>query len=653
MKLEKFMERKLRAFYREFNAKYLYKWLFLAVMTGTVVGVFAIVFFELVELAYDVLLGSVGFYPPLAGGEAAHRVESVHTSWLLALVPMIGGLLAGLTVYLFAPEAKGCGVDSVIKSFHKLRGRIRPSVPFVKSVAAAFTIGSGGSAGREGPIAQIGAGMGSIIGRILKLSEEDRHMLLICGMAAGVGSIFKAPLGGALFAISVLYTRDHEVKGLVPAVISAITAYSVFSLFFGFGPIFTTPHYSFSNPTELIFYTGLAVVCGLVAVLYIETLDWVKRFFNNIKIPFYMKPAIGGLGVGLIALYFPQVMGGGYGWIQKAIDGELVITAMVLIVLAKILATAFTSSSGGSGGLFAPSLVIGAMLGGAFGQYFASLFPNVITEPSAFVLVGMAAFFAAAAKIPIVNLILVSEMTGSYALLPPLMLTETIAYVISGRHTLYKEQVPTRADSPTHRHELSADILEGIKVSEAMNRRPKTVKPTDSIDDILELISKTGYLSFPILDDRKKLAGMITFKDIVRLELEETEPAQKAVKRNMTIHPTDSIEKVMKLNEDTGKPTYPILKGDKLLGTFTFKDVARITKEGKIRLEDAIEPKVFSVNPDDSLYHALYEIVSHKLEALPVVSKGDSTKLVGIISKTDIMKTYVNFEAQTKRKKSS
>lgn len=435
---------------------YLQRWLFYGVLIGIVAGLGAAIFFFLLQNATALFLSYLGGYtPPSPSGEGA-SVEpdwSAVRWWILPMIPAFGALLSGFLVYTWAPEAEGHGTDAVIESFHRAGGYIRKRVPIIKTIASVITIGSGGSAGREGPIAQIGAGFGSWLASALKLSEHDRRIMVVSGMAAGVGSIFKAPLGGALFAIEVLYMQDFEVEALIPSLISSAVGYSVFSSIYGFAPIFQTSQYAFTNPLSLLLYAMLGLLLAPAAIGYIKVLYGLRdKVFRKLGVPNHVKPAIGGLILGLSALFVPQTLGMGYGWIQLAIYGKIPLTTLLLIGVFKIIATSLTISSGGSGGVFAPSLVIGGMLGGVIGMVFNILFPTVAPAPGAFIVVGMAAFFAGAAHVPIASMIMVAEMTGNYELLIPAMIACAISHLSVWRWTIYEKQVPTRTDSPAHAH---------------------------------------------------------------------------------------------------------------------------------------------------------------------------------------------------------
>jgi len=428
-------------------------------LVGVVAGLGAAFFYYGLQQFQAVVLGDiVGYIPPTAGTDAISRPPQMPTQWwLLLLVPSLGGLACGALVYTFAPEAEGHGTDAIVRSFHRLNGKIRARVPFVKTIASIITIGTGGSAGREGPIAQIGAGFGSFLADRLKLSDRDRRLLMLSGAAGGIGAIFRAPLGGGLFLSEVLYgSTAMETAAVIPNFIASITAYMVFTQIFGAGLALDTPAgMEFGGAMELPFYLVFAILCALVGYLYVLVFYGTRnRLFRPLPIPLILKPAVGGLMLGVLAIWLPQILAGGYGWIQMAIDGKLALGLMLVLCLGKIFATAFTISSGGSGGVFAPSLFIGAMLGGAFGLACEQFFPGTIKHPEAFVLVGMGGVFAGVARVPLTAMLMVSEMTGNYNLLVPLMLVCIINMaVLAPRWSLYEQQVLGLADSPAHQGE--------------------------------------------------------------------------------------------------------------------------------------------------------------------------------------------------------
>jgi CIC family chloride channel protein len=585
----------VREILKDINLKQIQRWTLLSIIIGVVSGFGAIVFYMGLGAFSHYIFGAIsGYYPPSPSGELPLFAipNTTPNAWSLLLLPAAGGLLAGMIIFTFAPEAEGHGTDAVIDSYNNKRGFIRKRVPVVKAISSMITIGSGGSAGREGPIAQIGAGFGSALASFLKLSDRDRRIMVICGMAAGIGSIFKAPLGGSLFAIEVLYKSDMETEGLVPAFISSTVAYSIFSSFFGWGDIFIIPVSGFSRPVELIYYGILGMLCAATAILFVTIFFFMRNsVFRPMKLKPHFKPAIGGLLVGIMAVFFPQVLGSGYGWIQLAMKGDIVHLSLVLmmaLVLFKILATSFTISSGGSGGVFAPILFIGAMVGGTFGQILNMIFPQAVSQPGSYVLVGMGAMLSGAAKVPIASIVMVSEMAGNYNLLAPLMVASMLSYMLSGRWSIYEKQVENRASSPAHRREMTVDILERAEVKDAMSTNIVTIGSSLNIQNVFELIHKYGYTGFPVVDDRK-LVGMMTFEDAEKVEVD---------KRQST-----TVAEVMTV-------------------------------------------KLIVAKPRDSLEEALKKLLDRKIGRLPVVDENDPTKLLGLVTKFDIMKAHARLSAE-------
>jgi CIC family chloride channel protein len=565
--------------------RYLQRWVFYSVIIGIVAGLGAIAFYIVLQLTSAFFLEYLsGYHPMSPTGELDITLFPLPPTpfrlWLLALMPAIGGLIAGLITYTFAPEAEGDGTDAVIDAFHNKRGEIRARVPLIKTIASAITIGSGGSAGREGPISQIGGGFGSFIASRFNLSERERRILVVCGAAAGIGSIFKAPLGGALFGIEMLYKKDFEIEAMVPAIVSSVVAYAVFCSFpnIGWNPIFATPDYTFNNPRELLFYALLGVICAALAIFYIKIFYATRDMFRKLSISNYLKPAIGGILVGIVALIIGYwnphaldgILGMGYGAIQRAINLELplfeLMELMLIIAIAKICATSFTIGSGGSGGVFAPSLVIGAMIGGLFGGIFHFFFPEIITEltMSAFVLVGMAAFFTGAAKVPIAAILMISEMTWSYRLLVPLMLTSVVAYALSGVWTIYEKQIPTRKESPAHKREFMVDLLEGITVKDAYTKEVLTIPENITVKEAIYYAEKTGHITYPVVDASGKMMGITNIVDLEK-QWEEGAVYKKVkdvcLKDVIVAYPYEFLEDAMHKMDTYNVGRLPVVKG--------------------------------------------------------------------------------------------
>ncbi len=543
-------------------------------VVGVVSGLGAALFYWVLNQLQEFMLGRMmGYYPPGSGSEpATHAVQVDVVWWAVLLVPTLGGLICGLLVYTFAPEAEGHGTDGVVKAFHRLKGVIRARVPLIKGVASAITIGTGGAAGREGPIAQIGAGFGSLLAGRLRMSDWERRMLMMAGAAGGIGAIFRAPLGGALFAIEVLYASTAaEFSAVVPCVVSSVIAYSVFAGIFGPGLAFTTPDLVFHGVHELPFYLVFAVLCSLAGYAYVWIFYGMRdRFFRRLPIPNHIKPAIGGLLLGLLALNLPEVMAGGYGWIQQAIDGELTFAFMATLVVAKILATSFTISSGGSGGVFAPSLFIGAMLGGAYGLLCGHLFPDLAPEHATFVLVGMGGFFAGVAKVPRCALVMVSEMSGSYNLLVPLMLVSVInVALLSQRWTLYEEQVSSLIDSPAHLGDFVVDVLEGIKIREVYQptKSPCLIREDMPLSNVLHLVAASNDSYFPVVDESDLLVGIFSLHDI-RSSLVGKDAGNLILASDLatspvaTVTPEDNLHTAMRLYAQKQIAALPVVDPD-------------------------------------------------------------------------------------------
>jgi CIC family chloride channel protein len=443
-----------------------------SVVLGVVGALCAQLFTWLLTGAQRVLLlGIAGYVPPALpdqGGVVA-QVIGVHGLWLVPVATTVGGLLSGLLVYKLAPEAEGHGTDTVVKALHWTGGNIRARVAPVKMLASAITIGSGGSAGREGPTALIAAGLGSIYANGLKRPERERRLLVLMGMAAGLSAIFRSPIGTAIFAVEVLYGGiEFEAEALLYCMLSAIVAYAVNGWFVGWQSLFRVPpQFTYTGFSDYGLYIVLGVASGMMATILPEVFYRVRDGFHVLPIPPWLKPAVGGLLVGLMALKLPQVLGGGYGWIQQAIDGQMALTMLLVLLLAKTVALSLTVGSGGSGGVFAPSLFVGAMLGGGLAGLTHS-------GPVGLVIVGMAAVFGGAARVPIATMLMVAEMTGGYQLLVPAGLAVMLSFVIQmnlSRYmkygSLYEAQVAGRADSPAHRAEhveIALRLMEETKM---------------------------------------------------------------------------------------------------------------------------------------------------------------------------------------------
>lgn len=463
-----------RASVRLRETSYLRKWLILGAAIGLVGGLGAIAFNASLRWAGHLFLGALaGYRPPAPIGEGATMGSGAHLvrPWAIPIVTGLGGLLGGILVFRLAPEAEGHGTDAAIAAVHHNPRGIRARVALVKIAASAITIGSGGSAGREGPTAQISAGFGSMLARWLDLTPRDARIAVTVGIASGIGAIFRAPLGGAILGAEILYREDVEADALVPAIVASIVAFATFGAVEGFTPIFgSSEAYRFRHPSELLYYALLGVMAGLVGRLYAGAFYGAIRLRHRLPGGEVWKPAVGGLLVGLLALAIPQVLGTGYGWVQLAMGAGLLSLPLWLVIalpVAKILATSCSIGSGGSGGIFGPGMVIGGFTGAALWRIVHGL-PAVPQDPAPFVVVGMIACFGSVAHAPLSVMLMVAEMTGTLEMLAPAMVAVGVAAAVVGDTTIYANQLRNRAESPAHRFRFGMPLLATIPVSEAM-----------------------------------------------------------------------------------------------------------------------------------------------------------------------------------------
>jgi chloride channel protein, CIC family len=575
-----------------FNIKVAFRWLFNFVLIGMIAGLGAIVFHYLCGLGMHFFLDMMaGYRPDAPAGEHAllPPTNTPFNRWMLLILPALGGLVSGWLVYTFAPEAEGHGTDAAIDAYHNKGGMIRGRIPIIKTIASTITLTTGGSGGREGPIAQIGSGFGSFLANRFGLSERERRIMMAAGIGAGVGSIFRAPLAGALFAAEVLYRDpDFESEVIIPAGISSVVAYCMFCLVFGWGSLFDSPGFKFQNPLELGPYVVLAGVLVVFGFIYVKVFYGMVHFFKKLKVPRHIKPAIGGLCTGIIGFFLPYTLAFGYGMAQNAIFNQVAISTLIALAIGKIFTTSFSIGSGGSGGVFGPSVVIGGALGGAVGKIFHLLIPTVVTHPGAFVIVGMAGFFTAVSNTPISTIIFVSEMTNSYHLLLPSLLVCSLCYLLSQRFTIFKSQVKSRVDSPAHAGEFMMDILQTMKIGRLENliKKVQCVSENMSFSEFKSLFQITKQHYFPVLNADGEFTGIFSSNDIREVIF--------------TIHIEDLV---------------------------VMKDI--MISEGLI-----------ITTPSEDLSTVLHKLTRKNIDALPVVSEDNPKKLIGMIYRRDIIAHY-------------
>jgi len=586
---------------------YLRKWVILGVLIGIVAGIGAMVFFSAIDVAMHLILGKLaGYEPPMPRGEGDTVYAPIAAPWLLPLIVGAGGLLSGIIVFMLAPEAEGHGTDAAIEAFHERGGRIRSRIPAVKLVASAITIGSGGSAGREGPTAQIAAGFGSWLGDVFHLSAADRRIALAVGVGAGIGAIFKAPLGGALLSAEILYFRDFELEAIVPGFIASVVGYTIFASWSGWDPVFGSAlGFRFDDPASLGWYAVLGVAAGIAGIAYVRTFYGTRDLFHRIPVPRHVKPAIGGALVGLMAIQFPEILSMGYGWLQFAVEGNtgaLAVGTMFALVGLKIVATSLTIGSGGSGGVFAPGLFIGGMLGGAMWGLLHGHVPGLPPEPEPFVVVGMGAMFGGVAKAPIAIIVMVAEMTGEFTMIVPAMIATSVSYLVTGNTSIYESQVPTRAASPAHRGEFTMPLIQAIPVGQAMDRSPISVPPATSVAEAGALLHEHGLRGLPVVEG-SRLVGIFTQSDALRAALEQHPTVGEAMQRDVVVaYPTDTLHTAlqrMTRSAISGLPVVDRQEPDRLVGMLTITEIARVLDLQVSEL--AVSPETMRSAADDPL----------------------------------------------------
>ena len=506
-----------------------------AALVGVAAGLAGAAFFAGLEYLQRVLLEELAGYTMLrAYGEefAAGGGAKTFRPWLLAVLPALGGVCCGLLTQ-FAPEARGGG-DAMIAAFHHHAGQIRPRVIWLKGLASLFTLGTGGAGGREGPTMQIGAGLGSLVATRLHLGARARRILLVAGVAAGTSAVFRTPLGAALLAVEVLYKDGFESDALIPSVLASVVSYSVVISIFGESTLFAyVPRFPFV-PAHLPLYGLLGIAIVPVAALFVWVFGAVRAGFDRLRTPVWLKPALGGLALG--ALVTPVILfvgarvgapgqglgilGGGYGAVQMAISGSSLLPGgwwgvwlLVGLSLGKLLASSLTVGSGGSAGVFAPSLAIGGLFGGAFGRAAELLLNDPRIEPGAFALVGMSAFYGGIGHVPLSALVLTCELAGNYDLLVPLMLTQGIAFVALRKRSIYSAQVPTQLDSPVHRDAVLGDMLRTLRVRDVLDpNRPITLfsPDTPSVEMVRRAAATPLQQVFPVTNADGRLLGLVT-----------------------------------------------------------------------------------------------------------------------------------------------
>lgn len=574
----------------------------LAALVGVVSGLVALGFRYLVWLLLNVshapgallgdplgVLGAPTTSPGLFNQDAGFFYPELNAARLLLLLILpLGGLLVGLITTRLAPEVGAGGTPQVMAAMATQGGRMRGRAAPLKALASAITIGTGGSTGREGPIVQIGAGAGSSVAQALGLAETPRKILLACGAAGAIAATFNAPIAGVLFALE-LVLLEFRTRSFIPLVIASVFATGVAGLFLPRGPQLPL-EYEFLSFAELSFFLVLGVVCGLAGILWIRLRYGVEDLLGRIRLPPYLLPALGGALLVPLAIFFPQIMGVGYETLGATVEGRLVGSAgflilfLVTLALLKMVATGLTLGSGGSGGVFAPSLFIGAAIGGAVGLGLNMAYPALTNPFGAYALVGMGALFAAASRATLTSIVIVFELTGDYKFIVPLMLACVVAdgvSVVLQRDTLYTGALRRRGIA--FEHDIELNILRTIPVRDAMVAEVATVTEETTVSEVAAEIHRTGHQGFPVLDPGGRLAGIVTHADI-----------RRALEEGLEDHPVREVE------------------------------TQRLTV----------------VRAEESLEEALEKMALAEVGHLPVVAEGDARRLVGMLSRGDIVRAY-------------
>lgn len=535
----------------------------LALMIGAIGGIGAIVFRDLINVFYGI------FH---AGG--------IKASPLRIVIPAVGLTLVGFITHYFAKEVKGHGVPQILESLALRGGKIRPRVAFFGILAPALTIGAGGSVGREGPIALIGGAFGSILGQALRLSDKYTSLLLACGSAAGIAATFNAPIAGGFFGLEVIL-GSYSMGAIMPIFLSAVTGATVFDAIMGSQPPLQTAPFHVMHPIALLFMIVLGGIAGFLGLAYSRGLTFVEDVFHNWTVPFWVKSTLGGLAVGALGLLFPQVLGVGYAGIRAALSGQLAIGLLLVLFLSKYIATLTTVGSGGSGGVFAPSLFLGSMVGGAFGEGLQKIVPGLIPHPQIYAIAGMGAIFAAAAQAPFVAITILLEVTGDYQLTPVVMAACVTAYVVHGvlsRDSMYTVKLARRGIRILSGNEVRP--TERIRVSTAMEPLEASIELSDSVEKAFHVLTLSRDHETVVIDAQGRLAGVLSLADL-REKLDQgelTAPIADLLSASTpTVRPDQNLEDALRLFSLHDTDLLPVVDTTRqtVVGVLTQRDVVR------------------------------------------------------------------------------
>lgn len=550
-------------------------------------------------LTVAVLIGLLGGFGAVGIQYAIHKFEflfwggefnlstisDIHWGWKVT-IPLMGGVFVGLIIQFFAREAKGHGVPEVMEAISLRNGIIRPRVVVAKLLASAVYIASGGSVGREGPVIQIGSAIGSSMGQLFRVNPKRMRTFVACGAASGIAAAFNAPVAGALFAVEVILA-DFAVPQFSPVVISSVIATVVSRHFLGDFPAFAVPKYHLGSPTELGFYALLGVIAAGVALLFIKTLYSFEAFFDKLKWPEPVKVGIGGAGIGLVGIFFPEIFGVGYDTISSALNGTILWQLALALIFLKIFSTSLSLGSGGSGGIFAPSLFLGAVLGSFYGSVIAYYFPSLEINSGAYALVAMGAVVAAATHGPIAAILIIFEMSGDYKIILPLMITSIIATLLAMRlkeESIYTLKLKLRGINLYGGREIN--VLKSLHVADVYRQSVEVIGESVPFPQIVEKMAESRHSYFYIVNQEENVIGSVSLNEI-----------------RQTIVDYENLKNLL------------------------------IAK-------DIMNPEIVTVFPDDNLDEVMKKFGRHNLDEFPVVEKANQQKILGSVLQQDVIEIY-------------
>ena len=569
-----------------------------AIVIGLAGAIGAVLFRLMIRGVQAVAFGGTeGVHDLIAAGWLAEPEDPIHwareLSWYWKIsIPAIGGLIVGPLIWFFAREARGHGVPEVMKAVALRGGVIRGRVAAIKATASALTIGTGGSVGREGPIIQIGSAVGSQLGQLLGLNSAGIRTLVGCGAAAGIAATFNAPIAGAIFAAEII-VGHFAVTQFTPIVISSVVATVLSRVLLGNYPAFRVPEYQIVNPFELLPYIATGVVAGVVAVAFIRSLAIAEKTFEHIGVPEYLKASLGGALVGVIALQLPEVYGVGYNTISLALAGTLSAITMGALVVAKVVATSITIGSGGSGGVFAPSLFLGAMSGGVVGTLVERYFPGATATSGAYALVTMGAVVAATTHAPISAIIIIFELTQTIDIIPALMTACVVSSLISQlleQDSIYTSKL--RRQGVDLNQSEDPNVLLGLHVRDVVDPNPEIVSESANFQTLLDLVVQSDHTQFFVVSENKELMGAVSMSEIRRLIYERDTLQHLVVARDLieeqipTLNAKDDLDLVMRIFSGTQLTELPVVDPDQprtLIGTVSEKDILPAAQSEQMR----------------------------------------------------------------------